>query len=797
MRPVELALVGVLLAIVGLSGRSCPSLPFLARRSVSHLLRLAMILLALSVWLSSACAPGPVASPAATACPTMTRAVPTPVATPTISTPAPSPTLESRPLVARVSEEALFETLADLVSLRPYRGWRSSGSPGEGEALDYVARRLGELSRLRDWGMTVTREVVPVYLSNHVHQVQLTLGLDGGEQTVPAQVPWGHIDDAARAVQFDTDERTGDTNPNPVTVQGKPLVIMTTSALESPAGVAGKVVFVDYALLDPVVHGSTARERAAALRNARPAAIVMVTTYSEQDGRSTGTYALDRPALTQVNAAHVPVVTVRLEDLAPLGIKSLDDLAQAESVSLTVDVDILSPAVSGNLIVRIPGTDESRHLILGAHIDTANTPGTLDNGSGTAVLLEVARVLDQGGERPPVTLYLIWFGSEELGLYGSLTWANAHPDLARDALAVVTFDSLTHPMDGLTPTLNLSYWSDGLAPQRSAVPGVLAEAAREAGVEVRAMPSRSIISDYAALAAFGAPCLNVAFEAATGDESAQAVQYTGHLHCPYDDMDLARLGASRRGLVSMARLAAVAVSELPRRETGGFREFPAPVRRALFVGSHTEAAHMMIAGSPELGRLLAAAGYVVDTIPWGTPVTAARLRDAILVVVMPTMDYGDASGSVDWSPDEVRALEEYVRGGGLLVLTNSALRLKYRNWRYEANEDSSAMNALSERFGVRFGSGALEATSATVVSDHALVKGLDSLPLTGGNAVPFTLSEASAQVLAEAGGSPVVALIDVGQGQVLVLGDVGLLGSRLDQACHPFWRRLARLQSGS
>jgi len=32
----------------------------------------------------------------------------------------------------------------------------------------------------------------------------------------------------------------------------------------------------------------------------------------------------------------------------------------------------------------------------------------------------------------------------------------------------------------------------------------------------------------------------------------------------------------------------------------------------------------------------------------------------------------------------------------------------------------------------------------------------------------------------------------VGAGQVLVLGDAGLLGSRLDQAYHPFWARLAQ-----
>jgi len=774
----------------------------------------ALAILLVLVLPGSACMPGPTTMPSGTARqPTTTPAIRT-TAAPTAVPPAPtspglaatrspSPMVAPKPLVERISETALFETLTDLAAIRPFRGWRSAGSPGEREAQDYIARRLAEMTRLADMGLTVTQEPVPIYSSTFVHDVRLVLRVDGSDQAVPAQAPWGHIDDAGRAVQFDTDERIGDTDSNPVTVQGAPRVIAAVDDLDSLSGVSDKVLFVNYALLDQVIYGpSKTRERAAALRNARPAAIVLVTTYGERTGQSTGTYALDRPALTQVDAARVPAAVVRLEDLETLGVTSLADLSRVEEVHLTVDVDILSPAASANLVARIPGADESRRIILGAHIDSANTPGALDDGSGSAVLLEVARALNEGGERPPVTVYLIWFGAEELGLYGSLTWANAHPDVVREAIAMIEFDCLGHPPADLTPTLKLAYWSDGLASQRSAAPETLAGAAQQAGVDARPSPSRSIISDYAAFAAFGVSCLNVSYEPITGNESALAVQYNSHLHCPYDALDLARQEAS--GLVSMARLAAVAVSELPRDLPPSDREFPVPSRRVLFVGSHTEAAHMMPAGSPELGRVFAANGYAVDTVPWGTPVTAERLNNAALVVVMPIIDYGTAPGPLSpwgerdgvrgdvWSSDEVRALEDYVRAGGRLVITNSARRLKYRNWRYETNEDAAAMNALAGAFGVHFGGAGLDAMAAPVVSDDPLVKGLDSLPLTAENAAPFTLDAAGSTVLARAGGSPVVALVKVGAGQVLVLGDAGLLGSRLDQAYHPFWARLAQ-----
>ncbi|MBU0495081.1 MAG: Zn-dependent exopeptidase M28 [Chloroflexi bacterium] len=730
-----------------------------------------------------------------TAVPT-SRSLPTATPAPTLTPvpPSPTPTVEPRPLVERISEEALFETLRDLAEIRSYRGWRSAGSPGETEALDYLTRRLAEMPRLQDMGLTVAREAVPIYLANLVHDVRLVLHVGDRDVAVPAQAPWGHIDNAARAAQFDTDGRVGDVQPDPLTASGPARAILTVDDLAARGDVSGQVLLVNYVLVDQVICGSdTARERAMALRNARPAAIVLVTTYGEQAGQSTGLYALDRPALTQVDAARVPVVTVRLEDLAELGVASLADLAQVRSAQLTVDVDIVSPGASANLVARVPGQDEAsgeaRAIILGAHIDSANTPGALDDGSGAAVLLEVARTLNEGATPPPVTVYLLWFGSEELGLYGSLAWANAHPTITHSALAAITFDSLAHPPAGLTPTLKLSYWSDGLATRRSAVPAALADAAQDAGFDVHTLPSRSIISDYAALAAFGGPCLNVAFEPDTGDESALGVQYAGRLHCPYDDLDLARLEA--RGLTDMARLAALAVSDLPRDLPADDGQFPTPGRRAVFVGSHTEAAHMMPAGSPELGRLLAAHGYAIDTIPYGTPVTAEAVRGAALVVVMPTIDYGEAEGTVSWAPAEVAALEGYVRAGGRLVITNSARRLKYRNWRMEANEDTTAMNALAGMFGVRFGGAGIDASAAQVVSDDPLVADLDSLPLTAENAVPFTL-DSGATVLARAGGSPVVALVKMGAGQVLVLGDMGLLGSRLDQAYHPFWERLAQ-----
>ncbi len=80
-----------------------------------------------------------------------------------------------------------------------------------------------------------------------------------------------------------------------------------------------------------------------------------------------------------------------------------------------------------NIIVDLPGHGEHAHelLIIGAHFDAvAGAPGADDNGSGTAALLELARVLK---DRPlQRSVRLIFFNLEEIGLKGSGDYVRQH-----------------------------------------------------------------------------------------------------------------------------------------------------------------------------------------------------------------------------------------------------------------------------------------------------------------------------------------------------------------------------------
>jgi len=77
---------------------------------------------------------------------------------------------------------------------------------------------------------------------------------------------------------------------------------------------------------------------------------------------------------------------------------------------------------SQNVIGRPPQDD--CQVIVGAHYDSvAAGPGANDNASGSATLLEIARVLDLRSEEEGVCF--VAFGAEELGLFGSRHFVTA------------------------------------------------------------------------------------------------------------------------------------------------------------------------------------------------------------------------------------------------------------------------------------------------------------------------------------------------------------------------------------
>ena len=101
------------------------------------------------------------------------------------------------------------------------------------------------------------------------------------------------------------------------------------------------------------------------------------------------------------------------------------------------------PAESVNIIAELPGTDLAAGVLyLGGHHDTqADSVGADDNGSATAGLIELVRVLAPLPRRR--TIRLISFGAEEQLSVGSAAYVRRHrAALARDGRCMFNFDSI-------------------------------------------------------------------------------------------------------------------------------------------------------------------------------------------------------------------------------------------------------------------------------------------------------------------------------------------------------------------
>ena len=82
---------------------------------------------------------------------------------------------------------------------------------------------------------------------------------------------------------------------------------------------------------------------------------------------------------------------------------------------------------SGNVIAEVPGRDPSLPPILvGGHLDSWDLgTGAIDDATGVAIAAAAAkRIMDAG--RPLRTIRIVWFGAEEVGLFGGIDYPAKH-----------------------------------------------------------------------------------------------------------------------------------------------------------------------------------------------------------------------------------------------------------------------------------------------------------------------------------------------------------------------------------
>jgi Zn-dependent M28 family amino/carboxypeptidase len=206
------------------------------------------------------------------------------------------------------------------------------------------------------------------------------------------------------------------------------LQYSTGGQVQAPLVAAGLGQPEDFSNVD--AHGKIALVKRGVQRfsekvgNAAAAGAVGVIVYNDTPDRVQGTLASPEP---------VPAATIS----GDAGQELLTQLQTGPvTASLSVDADTRQSSAT-NVIAELPGgRPDLGTVIFSAHLDSVPAgPGANDNGSGSAVVLELAHELAQRSpaERP-MTLRFALFGAEELGLDGSKYYVQQLPDADRQSL---------------------------------------------------------------------------------------------------------------------------------------------------------------------------------------------------------------------------------------------------------------------------------------------------------------------------------------------------------------------------
>lgn len=198
--------------------------------------------------------------------------------------------------------------------------------------------------------------------------------------------------------------------------------------------VRGKIVFIDHHMA-PTQDGSSygpggnPRRQGPTLASRKGAIGIIV--------RSAGT-DLHRNPHTGVQtfgdgATPIPAGAISVPDA--LQLQRILKRGKPVSLHLVLVSQLKADGQSGNVIAEVPGRDPSLPPVLvSGHLDSWDLgTGAVDDASGVAIATAAAkRIMDSG--QPLRTIRVVWFGSEEIGLFGGFDYRTRYGKQPHHAL---------------------------------------------------------------------------------------------------------------------------------------------------------------------------------------------------------------------------------------------------------------------------------------------------------------------------------------------------------------------------
>jgi Zn-dependent M28 family amino/carboxypeptidase len=453
---------------------------------------------------------------------------------------------------------------------------RETGSPGERQAQEYIVRQLGALGvepagsngfyqpvKLRT--LEIQEDDSTLALVAHGHAQPLTLGEQAFFSTriVPAPKLEAALVFAGYGLNI---PEKGYNDLAGLDLKGKVAVIFTGSSAEIPSALSA--------------HYQSRAERWKALKAAGAIGFISIPNPASMDipwprmtlNRNHPSMDLvgpefDETAGAQLSVTFNPAYADMLlagtghtfAEIAALGKDRKPMPRFPLLVSLSATTHTTSHDVnSTNIVARIPGSEpalKGEYVVLSAHIDHLGIGepingdriynGAMDNGSGSALLLDVARALKHSRIRLKRSVLFVWVTGEEKGLLGSKYFA-AHPTVTAASMIA---DINTDMFLPIVPLKTLTVY--GLA--ESDLGDRVAKVAGRRGIHVQPDPAplRNVFirSDQYNFVRQGVPSvmIDVGYSPGTPEETILKDWRTERYHAPSDDtnqpVDLATAAA--------------------------------------------------------------------------------------------------------------------------------------------------------------------------------------------------------------------------------------------------------------
>jgi len=206
--------------------------------------------------------------------------------------------------------------------------------------------------------------------------------------------------------------------------------------------------------------------------------------------------------------------------------------ALAGGAEVLVEVDLQHRFVPGpvpvyNTIAEIPGTERPEEVVIvSGHLDSWDGPGSKgaqDNGTGSAVVIEAARILMAVQAQPKRTIrFALWTG-EEQGLLGSAGYVKDLSDEERARISVCFVDDGGTNYEGGLICLDTQapIFEEAVAPLSAAFPDLPME------IVARPTVSGGMGSDHASFNAVGIPAF-FWMESGSGGREGKDYQFVHH-----------------------------------------------------------------------------------------------------------------------------------------------------------------------------------------------------------------------------------------------------------------------------